>query len=91
MLKGNDSKPEMSAFHATVQEMAIQLDEKIEASKASDTKKAYIIISIEETGSNHSIGISVNGQGKLLTYGLAAFLNKEEYKSIVLSAILNML
>lgn len=70
-----------SEWRNETKEVGLRLDNLIET--AEGKPYAYILIAVEKESDGTAIGIQVNGLGLLLAQGLASFLAKDDYASLV--------
>ncbi len=73
-----------SEWHNETKEVGIMLDNLIETAEGSPY--AYILIAVEKESDGTNIGVQVNGRGLLLAQGLASFLAKDGYTTIIQAA-----
>ena len=74
----------LSEWRNETKEVGLRLDNLIET--AEDKPYAYILIAVEKESEGTAVGVQVNGVGLLLAQGLASFLAKEAYASVIQAA-----
>lgn len=74
-------KRNLSEWRNETTKVGLMLDNLIET--AEDKPYAYILIAVEKESDGTAVGLQVNGMGGLLAQGLASFLTKDDYTSLI--------
>lgn len=73
-----------SEWQNETKKVGLMLDNLVDP--AEGKPYAYILIAVEKESDGTNVGIQVNGRGLLLAQGLASFLVKDDYTTIIKAA-----
>lgn len=79
--KRNSEGTNKNEWRNETKEAGLRLDNLIET--AEGKPYAYILITVEKESDGTAVGVQVNGLGLLLAQGLASFLVKDDYASLI--------
>lgn len=79
--KRNLEETNKSEWRNETTKVGLMLDNLIET--AEGKPYAYILIAVEKESDGTAVGLQVNGMGGLLAQGLASFLTKDDYTSLI--------